>query len=47
MLVTLDQAQREAVQSEISDAFRGAFLTVEAFAGAALLLAWSILVRRL
>ena len=47
VLATLQQAQRETVQSEISDAFRGAFLTVASFAGAALLLAWSIPVRRL
>jgi EmrB/QacA subfamily drug resistance transporter len=47
VLATLDQVRREAVQSEIADAFRGAFLTVAGFAGAALLLAWSIPVRRL
>ena len=47
MLATLDPYRREAVQAEIAEAFRGAFLTIAGFAAAALLLAWSIPVRRL
>ncbi len=46
-LASLDPSRRLAVQTEIAQAFSGAFLTIAAFAGTALLLAWSIPVRRL
>ncbi len=47
VLATFDPLRRQLVQTEIAEAFRGAFLTVAGFAAAALLLAWSIPVRRL
>ena len=47
ILANLDQVRREAVQTEIAEAFQAAFLTIAGFASAALLLAWSIPVRRL
>ena len=47
VLEKLDEARRNAVQTQIAEAFRGAFLTIAGFAGAALLLAWSIPVRRI
>ncbi len=47
VLAVLDPAHRHVVQGEIADAFRGAFLTIGAFAIAAMLLAWSIPMRRL
>ena len=46
-LATFDPLRRMAIQTEIAEAFSGAFLTIAAFASAALVLAWSIPVRRL
>ncbi len=47
VLAQLDEARRLTVQSEIAFAFRGAFLTIAAFAGCATVLAWTIPMRRL
>jgi EmrB/QacA subfamily drug resistance transporter len=47
VLATLDAAHRAAVQAEIAQAFRGAFLTIGSFAIAAMVLSWSIPMRRL
>jgi len=43
----LAAGQRAAIQAEIADAFRGAFLTVSTFTASALLLAWWLPVRRI
>lgn len=46
-LADLSEARRHVVAEEIADAFQAAFLTIAGFAGAALLLAWSIPLRRI
>jgi len=46
-LAGISAARQTIVQQEIADAFRAAFATVEIFAVAGLLLAWSIPLRRL
>ena len=43
----LDAARQAVVSAEIRDAFRSAFLTIAGFAGLALLMAWTIPVRRI
>jgi MFS family permease len=43
----LDAARHAVVSGEIRDAFRSAFLTIAAFAGLALTMAWTIPVRRM
>ncbi len=47
VLAALPEARRVLVQTEIADAFRGAFLTVACFTGSAMLLAWWLPVRRI
>ncbi|HMA15772.1 MAG TPA: MFS transporter, partial [Kiloniellaceae bacterium] len=46
-LMALPAAARAAVQGEIADAFRAAFLTIAGFSAIALVLAWSIPLRRI
>lgn len=45
-IATLTPARQAIVQAEIADAFRSAFLTIAAFAGIELLLAWTLPLRR-
>lgn len=47
ILSTLSAPRRAIVQAEIANAFRAAFLTIAAFAAAAMVLAWSIPMRRI
>lgn len=47
VLASLPEARRVLVQTEIADAFRGAFLTIACFSGTALMLAWWLPVRRI
>ncbi len=47
VLAALPEVRRAVVQAEIADAFRGAFLTIAAFAALALGFAWWIPVRRI
>ena len=47
VLDTIDPVRRAVATSEIADAFRLAFLTVAALSGVAMVLAWSLPVRRL
>jgi len=47
VLAALPQARRILVQTEIADAFRGAFATIACFSGSAMLLAWWLPVRRI
>lgn len=47
VLTTLSGATREALGQEIADAFRAAFLTISCFSAGALLLAWSLPLRRI
>ena len=46
-LARLSAVASAAVQSEIADAFRASFLTIAGFAALALILAWSIPLRRI
>ncbi len=46
-MAALDAARRAVVSAEIRDAFRSAFLAIAGFAGAGLVMAWTIPVRRL
>ena len=46
-LAGLDAVRRAAVSAEIRDAFRSAFLAIAGFAGLALVMAWTVPVRRL
>jgi EmrB/QacA subfamily drug resistance transporter len=46
-LAALPAATRAVIQGEIADAFRAAFLTIAGFATLALILAWSIPLRRI
>jgi EmrB/QacA subfamily drug resistance transporter len=46
-MAALDAARQAIVSAEIRDAFRSAFLTVAAFAGLGLTMAWTIPVRRM
>jgi EmrB/QacA subfamily drug resistance transporter len=45
-IATLSPARQAAVQAEIGDAFRAAFITIAAFTGIGTLLAWSLPLRR-
>jgi EmrB/QacA subfamily drug resistance transporter len=47
VLAALPEARLLVVQTEIADAFRGAFLTIACFTGGAMLLAWLLPVRRI
>lgn len=47
ILSTLSAPRRAIVQAEIANAFRAGFLTIAAFAAAAMVLAWSIPIRRI
>jgi hypothetical protein len=46
-LAALPAATRAVVEGEIADAFRAAFLSIAGFAALALILAWSIPLRRI
>jgi EmrB/QacA subfamily drug resistance transporter len=46
-IATLSAARQAAIQAEIADAFRAAFITIASFTGIGIWLAWSIPLRRL
>jgi len=47
VLASLAPARQAAVQAQIGEAFRAAFLTIAAFTGIGTLLAWTLPLRRL